>query len=124
MPQDKNNSIPSHSFDVGDDEDVHSIMQSWLAIAGLRLTFAPPVSAQPAVKLERWQMLGIRMRSDIDKISSYLAGFNVADEKFRVSTEVVEINQKQRWVRTRSGRFYYLIGEPGFDSINHKTFGQ
>jgi hypothetical protein len=71
-----------------------------------------PVRLQPTTQMTHWQIHQVTRRDGA--VEQHLVGR--ADGEGRVSSTVLNVDAAQRRVTTRSGRVYWLAGDPGTDS--------
>lgn len=76
-----------------------------------------PVADQPEVKLTHWQIFRL------PDGAAHAVGYNVRDGEGRVSSELIALDLLGTRVRTRSGRIYQLVGDPGWHSDAEYVLG-
>lgn len=78
----------------------------------------PDLDAQPTVIVEPWVVLEVIADPVPDQPPPYrfVVGYDASRASGRVSTLIVDQDLENKWVRTKSGRIYRLIGPPALDA--------
>ncbi|PLZ01038.1 hypothetical protein CY652_18080 [Burkholderia sp. WAC0059] len=77
-----------------------------------------PVTDKPEVSIYHWRIL------ETDKGTRHFVGADEHDGSGRVSTAIVAFDRSARHGKTRSGRVYHLIGEPGYSDNGEYVWTQ
>ncbi len=73
-----------------------------------------PVVEQAQMTLARWQVFEIASANNLPP-TRHFVGWNVFDREGRVSSAIKDFDTETMRGRTKSGRIYELVGEPGSD---------
>ena len=77
---------------------------------------ATPVSEQPEIDLERWQVM------QLPSGDRHFVGWNATEREGRASSKIVAFDAVARLGRTSSGRVYRLCGRTGHDGDGAHTW--
>ena len=77
---------------------------------------ATPVSAQPEIDLERWQVM------QLPNGDRHFVGWNATEREGRASSRIEALDAATRRGRTSSGRVYRLCGRTGHDGDGAHTW--
>lgn len=72
-----------------------------------------PVTTDAATQLTNWRAFQVRMPALGGAESLHLVGYALQQREGRVSSPVIEFDPKTAMARTKSGRYYELVGASG-----------